>query len=97
MSKKKKKPAPRAALLGLGLLAHAGPNVGVDGVGVHDRARRVEGGLGHGVRTPEALDGPLVELVAGGMGDDQLAAHHLESERQRTGHVVGIAERAAGG
>ena len=72
-----------AAALGLGLVAHADPDVGVDRVGAGDGGARVVGQL---------RPVPLLELVAGGRGDDELDPGQLAGDRQRAGDVVAVAD-----
>ena len=72
-----------AAALGLGLVAHADPDVGVEGVGAVGGGARVAGQL-HPVA--------LLQLVAGRRRDDDLDPGQLAEDRQRAGDVVAVAD-----
>jgi len=72
-----------AAAIGLGLVAHADPDVGVDRIGAGSRVARV----------PRQLRlVALFELVAGRGRDDHLDAGELPGDRQRASDVVAVAD-----
>ena len=75
----------------LGLLAHGGPHVGVDGVGAGHRLGRVVGEDRVAARGPDAVQGGRVEPVAGRAGHRHLHPGHGRGDHQRAGRVVGVA------
>jgi endonuclease/exonuclease/phosphatase family metal-dependent hydrolase len=72
------------AALGLALVAHADPDVGVEGVGAGGGVARVVGQLG-------AMSVLLGELVAVGGGDNHFDVGEVAGDRQRAGDVVAVA------
>ncbi len=89
-----------APLGGLGLLAHAGPDVGVHRVGPAHGLLRVVADLD---RHPGSRQGPGAghdrrrRLVAGGRGDPQAHPAHRPAEHQGVAHVVPVAQEGHGG
>ena len=85
-----------AAFPGFGLLAHAGPDIGIDGVRATDRGQRIvsELDLGAGGRgNSERRRGDLrMRSVAFGGGNREFCAQAGCSQHQRVCHVVAITD-----
>jgi len=83
-----------APAVGLGLLPHAGPDVGIDGLGPGDGAGRVV--LHEQRQAREGLGEGGVEFdregVALGAGQDELHAQQGRGDGQRAGDVVAVAD-----
>ncbi len=85
------------ALLRLGLLAHAGPGIGIDDVraahGLVRVAQEAQPGAALGRHLPPERDGPLGEVVAFGRGLCEVDAQPAATEEQGYGDVVAVADK----
>ena len=85
-----------AAFLGLGLLAHRGPGVGVDDRGAPDRLVRVvaerQTSAGRPASSRGARDDPLIRGVAGRVGQAHVHPERRAEKGQRVIDVVAVAD-----